>query len=164
MAVAVHSHRLANSVAKRATEFKGGIEMRVRVLLASVAVMLVAASSATPVALAANSVSHKYRVEYGNTYTAGTVTFYNQSVHAVGEHKATTGSGCRKTEIATYAAGGEILGSHATDESPVCSGSATYKLNAPARITGGAAYVEVSLMAPDARGHWQFVATKRVWR
>jgi len=84
-----------------------------------------------------------FNVPYGNTYTTGTVTFYNRQATVVGEQKAVATSGCRYTVGTAYTLDNRPLG---TNRSQVtCNGSERYQFNVPANVAGGAAYVEVDL-------------------
>jgi hypothetical protein len=91
-----------------------------------------------------------YRIEHGNTYTEGRAEFFNQSVRLVGEHKSTTGSGCRTTTATARDANRRAIG-HATVFPVNCGmGSQKYNLPVPAEQRGGAKYVEIMfLMCTD---------------
>ncbi|MET9324622.1 hypothetical protein ABZX75_31350 [Streptomyces sp. NPDC003038] len=82
-------------------------------------------------------------VPYGATYTMGTATWYNRSVTLAGQHRAISSSGCRATWMYTYDANGKQLGSRGT--SVICNQTASFTLNVPADVPGGAAKIKVCL-------------------
>jgi hypothetical protein len=100
-----------------------------------------------------------FRVDYGATYTAGTVTFYNRAVRVSGEQKAVASSGCRYTWAKAFNAAGFL----ADGISPVtCGKSEQYTVDVPADVVGGATHVEVSLMYYD--GTSRELGEITVWR
>jgi hypothetical protein len=108
-------------------------------LAAALATVFVAATPAE----AATYPRSTFRVTYGNTYTTGTVTFYNRTVVVEGEQKATSSSGCRKTTGITVA-GREQLGQN--EWAWTCSGSVKFSFTVPANRAGGANQVWVTLL------------------
>ena len=115
-----------------------------RISSALLGLLFVVASMAVMTPSAAAATTEPFRLEYGNTYTDGTVTFYNRNVGVVGEQKAQSTSGCRYTEVESYSASGTHLG---TNRSQItCSGSANYNFTVPANVVGGAAFVHVFLV------------------
>jgi hypothetical protein len=113
-----------------------------------------AAAAATVIATAPSAEAASYprmtfRVEYGQTYTTGTVTFYNRAVVVEGEQKAVSSSGCRKTG-AQAVAGGEQLGRN--EWAWTCSGSEKFSFTVPANRPGGADRVFVNLFHTTSVG------------
>ncbi|MFI1760843.1 hypothetical protein ACH41H_02025 [Streptomyces sp. NPDC020800] len=104
----------------------------------------------------ANAAGHptsSYAVPYGQTYTKGTLTWYNRSVQLTGEQKSVSTSSCRLTYIAAYRSDG---GPHYTRLSerttkPVCGKSIGISVAVPADVVGGADYVYICL--DDTRNH-----------
>ncbi|MHA6621268.1 hypothetical protein [Pseudonocardia sp. DLS-67] len=112
-------------------------------LIGLAAVLAMVFVAATP-AEAATYPRSTFRVPYGNTYTTGTVTFYNRTVVVEGEQKAVSSSGCRKTTGITMA-GDEQLGQ--SEWAWTCSGSVKYSFTVPANRAGGATQVWVTLLS-----------------
>ncbi|PWI13039.1 hypothetical protein DI272_01985 [Streptomyces sp. Act143] len=89
-------------------------------------------------------------IEVGNTWTMGTITWYDRSIAVAGTHKSVSAAGpeyCRRTWVYTYDAAGARLGSagsYAADTA--CGTTKTYSSFAvPANVPGGAALVRVCL-------------------
>ncbi|MFI9835315.1 hypothetical protein ACIHIX_47535 [Streptomyces sp. NPDC051913] len=89
-------------------------------------------------------------IEVGNTWTKGTVTWYNRSVSVTGTHKSVSAAGpayCRRTWVYTYDAAGAQLGSggsYAADTA--CGTTKNYSsFTVSADVPGGAALVRVCL-------------------
>lgn len=68
-----------------------------RFLSALIALIAVVGVSTTAQAAETAYPSHPFTLTYGNTYTTGTVTFYNRVVRVSGTHRALSSSGCRWT-------------------------------------------------------------------
>jgi hypothetical protein len=101
-----------------------------------------------PPALAASYPTKHFRVEYGNTYSDGYVTFYNRSVGVTGEQKSvsTTPSGCRYTHAEAFNSSGGKIGEG--DSQVTCGRSEKFTIKPfPADVAGGAAYVRVWLVS-----------------
>jgi hypothetical protein len=111
--------------------------------LISLAAVLATVFVIAPPAEAAAYPRSTFRVPYGNTYTTGTVTFYNRAVVVEGEQKAVSSSGCRKTTGITVA-GDEQLGQN--EWAWTCSGSQKFSFTVPANRAGGADRVWVTLL------------------
>jgi len=105
---------------------------------------------AAPAALAASYPSKHFRVEYGNTYSDGYVTFYNRSVGVTGEQKSVsdTPSGCRYTHAEAFNSSGAMIGEG--NSQITCGRSEKFTIKPfRADVPGGAAYVEVTLVSYD---------------
>jgi hypothetical protein len=102
--------------------------------------------------------SKSFRIEYGNTYTAGTVTFYNRAVRIAGEQKSVSSSGCRWTIAEAFR--GSVGGLGASQSQSTCGRSEKYSFDISTNVEGGAEWVEVGLAATGSG----VVATKRVDR
>jgi hypothetical protein len=107
--------------------------------------MLVALPGA---AQAAAYPTSEFDITYGNTYTRGTLYWYNRSVQLVGEHKSVSLGACRLTSADTLTTSGHL----ATEwTGTVCNGSADFELTVPAEVIGGAAYVDICLESSTSR-------------
>lgn len=97
-----------------------------------------------PVAHAATTAypTKHFHIEYGNTYTTGTVTFYNRSVTVSGEQKAVSSSGCRFTSA--FVARPDFMNGRG-ESAAICSGSTKFSFSFPADAAGGAESVTVNL-------------------
>ena len=115
-------------------------------VLVSLAAAAATVLAAAPAAEAASYPRSTFRVTYGQTYTTGTVTFYNRAVLVEGEQKAVASSGCRQTEGITLASEG-MLGVRSW--AWTCSGSAAFSFTVPANRPGGADKVAVNLYRTD---------------
>ncbi len=95
--------------------------------------------------------TNSFSVSYGQTYTKGSVTWYNRSLNVSGSDKAQPGE-CRSTQAFSYAGDGTLLDSSSGDDGWVCvapGGSATsngYSFTISANVPGGASYVVVELL------------------
>ena len=101
-----------------------------------------------PPTLAASYPTKQFRVEYGNTYSDGYLTFYNRSVGVTGEQKSvsTTPSGCRYTHAEAFNSSGGKIGEG--DSQVTCGRSEKFTIKPfPADVAGGAAYVRVWLVS-----------------
>ncbi|MFF5494217.1 hypothetical protein [Streptomyces aquilus] len=90
------------------------------------------------------------RITVGNTWTQGTITWYNRSVAVVGTHKSVSAAGpayCRRTWAYTYDANGAMLGSAGSYASDTACGTTKNfsSFVVPADVPGGAASVRVCL-------------------
>ncbi len=84
-----------------------------------------------------------FDVTVGNTYTRGTITWYNRSVKVSGEDKSVDGSNCRGTSVFTLTNGKAQLGyGHSAS---VCDRSASFSVTVEANVPGGAAVVRICL-------------------
>ncbi|KQV11907.1 MULTISPECIES: hypothetical protein [unclassified Kitasatospora] len=104
--------------------------------------MLVSAPAAT--AQASDYPHWDFDVTLGNTYTRGTVTWFNRSVSVTGEHKSVDPASCRGTTAFTLDSAGHQL-NHSLSDHQVCGTSAKFTFNVPANVPGGAASVRVCL-------------------
>ncbi|MFC8342677.1 hypothetical protein [Streptomyces sp. NPDC057280] len=89
-------------------------------------------------------------VTVGNTWTQGTITWYNRSVAVVGTHKSVSAAGpayCRRTWAYTYDAHDTKLGSAGSVSSDTACGTTVNfsSFDVPADVPGGAAFVRVCL-------------------
>ncbi|MFI8529511.1 hypothetical protein ACIGMX_04500 [Streptomyces aquilus] len=90
------------------------------------------------------------RVPVGNTWTQGTITWYNRSVAVVGTHKSVSAAGpayCRRTWAYTYDSAGAKLGSAGSYASDTACGTTKdfSSFDVLADVPGGAASVRVCL-------------------
>ncbi|MFJ8664079.1 hypothetical protein [Streptomyces sp. NPDC093795] len=84
-----------------------------------------------------------FEVVVGNTYTKGTITWYNRAVRVAGEHKAV--ASCRGTTAYTLDSAGRQL-SMGMSPFAVCNGdSQKFSFDVPADVAGGAPVVRVCL-------------------
>lgn len=111
--------------------------------LAAAALTLLPAGHAN----AASAPPSKYAVSYGQTYSKGTLTWYNRSVQLTGEQKSVSASSCRKTYIAAYRSDGGPKYTRLSERTtkPVCGKSIDISVNVPADTVGGADYVYICL-------------------
>ncbi|MEU6948142.1 hypothetical protein ABZ957_23375 [Streptomyces sp. NPDC046316] len=93
---------------------------------------------------AAEAPPYTFDASFGQTYTRGTVTWYNRSVAIEGEQKSVSPTSCRRTLVDTFTARGAWLSSRSS--SPVCGQSATISFSVPADVAGGAGRVTVYLI------------------
>ncbi|MGW7079840.1 hypothetical protein [Streptomyces sp. NPDC054866] len=97
----------------------------------------------------AASLPTPFHVPVGNTWTDGTVTWYNRSVEVEGTHKSVSTAGeayCRRTWAYTYDTHHNKIGSAGSDSSDTaCGNTKSYRFTVPADVVGGAAYVRVCL-------------------
>ncbi|MFJ8666329.1 hypothetical protein [Streptomyces sp. NPDC093600] len=90
-----------------------------------------------------------FHVAVGNTWTKGTVTWYNRSIEVTGTHKSVSTAGeayCRRTWAYTYDAHENKIGSAGSVLSETaCGNTKSYRFSVPADVVGGAAFVRVCL-------------------
>lgn len=79
----------------------------------------------------------------GNTYTRGTITWYNRSVNVSGEDKSVDGVNCRGTSVFTLTNAKAQLGYGSS--ASVCGRSASFSVSVKADVPGGAAVVRICL-------------------
>ncbi|MGC3861229.1 hypothetical protein ACPSM1_13690 [Micromonospora chersina] len=126
---------------------KGDMNFSRTLLASTLAATGIVAGLAAPAQAAYPTSS--YYVGPGNTYTYGTLTWYNRSVGYDGTNLAQEGQ-CRQTRFRTFTSGGSQLGS--TTAGFVCTAvgngkrANSYGGGVAADVAGGAAYVEVCLM------------------
>ncbi|MCY0951426.1 hypothetical protein [Streptomyces sp. H27-S2] len=88
-----------------------------------------------------------FNIEFGATWTRGTVTWYNRSVRVVGQHRSAVGDSpvtCRTTWAYTLQGDRAVIGMGGG--SPIACGTIKpYDFFVPADKPGGAAYVRVCL-------------------
>lgn len=100
-------------------------------------------------AQAADYPDSPFRVEVGNTWTAGKLTWYNRSVLVEGTHKSVSSAGreyCRLTWGRTYDADRALVGTKGSDPSDTaCGTTRTFSFVVPADIVGGARLVRICL-------------------
>lgn len=142
--------------------------MRRRLLQAITGATLVAAYliGTAPAAYAETSAYpvRPYRVEYGNTHVAGTITYYNRSIRIVGELKAQSSSGCRAAHFVGFDSDGH---GHGLVGPPwLCSGTAKFERDISAPNTpGGIRSVRIQFMYSDPPGHnVRFLRTEYSYR
>ncbi len=85
-----------------------------------------------------------FDVTLGNTYTRGTITWYNRSVTVAGEHKSVDTASCRGTTAFTLDSADHELG-RGYSPGIVCGTSQDFIFDVPADVSGGAAVVRVCL-------------------
>ncbi|MFJ8082959.1 hypothetical protein ACIQ6Y_20410 [Streptomyces sp. NPDC096205] len=120
--------------------------MRIRLAAALCGVALALSTPlSAPVATAQTSAypTSAFDVTVGNTYTRGTITWYNRSVTVTGEHKSVDASSCRGTSVFTLNSAGVELSRAYSDS--VCGRSETFSIPVDADVPGGAAVVRVCL-------------------
>ncbi|MEU2236789.1 hypothetical protein ACH4A8_22615 [Streptomyces vietnamensis] len=105
--------------------------------------LLFALPTATPAAASTYPTSD-FNVPYGQTYTKGTITWYNRAVGIEGEQKSVSSTSCRRTLVDTFTANGVYLDTRSS--SPVCGQSAKISFSVPADVAGGAGRVNVYLI------------------
>jgi hypothetical protein len=84
-----------------------------------------------------------FNVTWGNTYTKGTLTWYNRSVGLTGWDRSVSTTDCRVTRAYTYDSNWKLLGS--AHSSVVCNASALFSFTVPANVVGGARHVKICL-------------------
>lgn len=88
-----------------------------------------------------------FNINFGATWTRGTVTWYNRSVRVVGQHRSAVSDGavtCRTTWAYSLQNNRAVIGQGGG--SPIACGTiASYDFVVPADQPGGAAYVRVCL-------------------
>lgn len=85
------------------------------------------AAPAADASAAAYPTSH-FDVTLGNTYTRGTITWYNRSVLLTGEHKSVSATSCRGTTAFGVDAKNHDAGVNFSDHG-VCGGSAAFSFS-----------------------------------
>ncbi|MEU4078022.1 hypothetical protein DEJ45_04955 [Streptomyces venezuelae] len=128
--------------------------MRTRLAAALSGVLLAAGTLLNAPAATAQASAYptsSFDVTVGNTYTRGTITWYNRSVTVTGEHKSVDGFSCRGTSVFTLnSAGVELSRGYSAN---VCGMSANFTVPVEADVAGGAAVVRICLddggMEPD---------------
>ncbi|MEU6090833.1 hypothetical protein ABZ865_29345 [Streptomyces sp. NPDC047085] len=98
----------------------------------------------------ANAVTYPtspYAVPYGQTYTKGTLTWYNRSVQLIGEQKSVSTSSCRLTYVAAYRSDGGPNYTRLSERTtkPVCGKSIGISVTVPADVVGGADFLYICL-------------------
>lgn len=86
-----------------------------------------AATSAYPVS--------KFDVTFGNTYTRGTVTWYNRSIGVSGEHKSVSATTCRGTTVFALDSRNNQVSEYASHDN-VCGASAKFSFTMNVYIPG----------------------------
>ncbi len=90
-----------------------------------------------------SGVTTAFDLTIANTYTRGTITWYNRSVNVSGEDKSVNASNCRGTSVFTLTNAKAQLG---YGYSPgVCGRSASFSVSVAANVSGGAAVVRICL-------------------
>lgn len=126
--------------------------MRRHVAAALGAATLAAGLLSTPaVAAESPTLVQTFRVENGNTWTDGTLTFYNRSVSVKGSHRsvsAASSATCRATwayalDADRHQIPGGTAGSAPSDTA--CGNTKSFEFALPADVAGGAAVVRVCL-------------------
>lgn len=110
------------------------------------AVLAATALAGAPTAEAQVAAAEDFHVAVGNTWTDGTVTFYNRSVLVEGVHKSVSAANrmtCRTTLATTVNSAGPIDNRVSGDVA--CGNTKAFSLVVPANLPGGATAVEVCL-------------------
>ncbi|MGW7363118.1 hypothetical protein ACWGI8_06745 [Streptomyces sp. NPDC054841] len=96
---------------------------------------------------AATYPTSQYAVPYGQTYTKGTLTWYNRSVQLTGEQKSVSTSSCRLTYVAAYRSDGGPNYTRLSERTtkPVCGKSIDISVTVPADVVGGADFLYICL-------------------
>ncbi|MFD7532680.1 MULTISPECIES: hypothetical protein [unclassified Streptomyces] len=84
-----------------------------------------------------------FDVTVGNTYTRGTITWYNRSVTVTGEQKSVDGFSCRGTSVFTLDSADVELSRDFS--ASVCGMSSKFTVPVDANVPGGAAVVRICL-------------------
>ncbi|GAA4632492.1 hypothetical protein GCM10023196_066170 [Actinoallomurus vinaceus] len=133
------------SAADSRTGLNSGDDLRIQLATALGTVILSAGTLlAAPAAGAADYPVSTFDVTVGNTYTRGTITWYNRSVVVAGEHKSVDQNYCRGTSAFALAANGEELARGYSDDN-VCGTSAKFSFTVTTYAPGGPAIVRVCL-------------------
>jgi hypothetical protein len=85
-----------------------------------------------------------FDVTLGNTYTRGTITWYNQSVAVAGVQKSVDPANCRQTTAFTLDSSNTQLG-YAVTRGIACGESQSFSFPVGAPVPGGAAVVRICL-------------------
>ncbi|MER6914744.1 hypothetical protein ABT354_23980 [Streptomyces sp. NPDC000594] len=111
------------------------------------AAAVLAPSSATADAAALANPTSPFRIEYGATWSEGTVTWNNRSVRVVGKNKSVSAASdatCRTTYVYTLKGNKDIL-SGGVGRPYACGNTKSYDFTVSADVRGGAAYIRVCL-------------------
>lgn len=135
----------------------------VRIMAPAVAAVAITASL-TGAAHAASYPTSTYNITYGNTYTKGTVTWYNRSVSFSGSDKSVSLQACRATWGGTYESNGTQLGGSSGDDGGTCNTSNSYYFTVSANVAGGASYVVIDLTTWNGGGKGTVLASERLYR
>ncbi|MFJ2647586.1 hypothetical protein ACIO1C_12750 [Streptomyces sp. NPDC087420] len=127
--------------------------MRTSLAAALGSVVLTAGTLLGAPAAAADATAYpvvEFDIPLGNTWTKGTLTWYNRSVVVTGTHKSVSSAGpeyCRLTWAYTYNAADTVkLGSNGSAASATaCNTSKNFSFTVPADVPGGAGLVRVCL-------------------
>ncbi|MDX3245200.1 hypothetical protein [Streptomyces sp. ME18-1-4] len=76
-----------------------------------------------------------FDVTYGNTYTRGTLTWYNRSIGVSGIHKSVDVNGCRMTTVFALDSAGHEL-AHADSGSAACEYEYAFQFTVPVDVPG----------------------------
>jgi len=131
------------------------VARRLRALAVSAAAMLTVLVLGSAVPAHAAYPTSSFSETWGQTYTRGTLTWYNRNVGVAGTERVTAGN-CRGTSAYAFTSWDSLLGSGIT--LPACrepgwpTGNVDFSFAIPANIAGGAAYVRVCLYADTYRG------------
>ncbi|WP_077797128.1 hypothetical protein [Streptomyces sp. JHA26] len=121
--------------------------MRIRLVAALGSTALAATALAgAPAAEARAAAAEHFRVAVGNTWTDGTVTFYNRSVLVEGVHRSVSAANrmtCRNTLARTVNASGPMVSKVSSDIA--CGNTRKFSFVVRADRPGGATAVEVCL-------------------
>ncbi|MGC0334852.1 hypothetical protein RKD23_007842 [Streptomyces sp. SAI-170] len=137
--------------------------MRIRSATAlTAATLAIGVLGAAPAADAATTAypTSTFDVTYGQTYTRGTITWYNRSVTISGEHKSVSTENCRGTTGFTLNSADHEI-SHVSSDDVACGESKTFSFNVPADVEGGAAVVRVCLDDGNIEPYTTYLACKR---
>ncbi|MFJ3903718.1 hypothetical protein [Streptomyces sp. NPDC090025] len=96
-----------------------------RTAAVAAAVLATGTLLAAPTATASATATSTFDVTYGNTYTRGTITWYNRSVRVAGEHKSVDAGSCRGTTAFLLDSGSADVG-HASSPEIVCGASGDF--------------------------------------
>jgi hypothetical protein len=122
------------------------VSRKFRTLFASAVTGVLAITGLATPAQAATYPTTSYRVDYGNSFAAGTITWYNRSVGISGAVHITSGN-CRAMDASTWASTGQLGVS--TSQGFECDGQSVSINKAFADFTlsadkpGGAAFVRI---------------------
>ncbi|MGW7381115.1 hypothetical protein [Streptomyces sp. NPDC054794] len=99
---------------------------------------------------AATYPTSEYAVPFGQTYTKGTLTWYNRSVQLTEEHKSVSASSCRLTYAVAYRSDGGPNTTRLSERTtkPVCGKSIAISVAVPADVVGGADFLYICLDDP----------------
>ncbi|WP_412079528.1 hypothetical protein ACLF6K_38960 (plasmid) [Streptomyces xanthophaeus] len=86
----------------------------------------------------------EFDVTVGNTYTRGTITWYDRSVTVAGEQKSVSSASCRQTTAFALDSANKQLG-YAVTPGIACGESEKFSFSVGAPVPGGAAVVRICL-------------------